>query len=169
MIPLIVTQERSNWCWAACLQMCLSGFRLPVPSQCDLATLALPWQGEQCGDCCTGGPPAPNAVDPCNLVLDTIQIQKLYRRYNLGAQLAGNVPPTESDLRVSLGPMSLALILVDLGVFHFMLVFAYDRSEALYSVANPAPQGGGLMSKSWTELNSGEGVQYLWRVTTLAV
>lgn len=147
--------------------MCLSAFNLSVPAQCALATVALQWQGEECGDCCAGPPPAANQIDPCNVVLETTLIQQLFSSYHLAAALAANVPPTDADLRQSLSPTSLALVLVDLGVFHYMLVYAYDPLQALYSVANPASLSGGLVIRSWPELNGGAGMQYLWRITTL--
>lgn len=163
MTVVPIAQERSNWCWASCVQMSLAGFSHPTPTQCALASLALPWQGEACGNCC-GPPPGPGQVDPCNVVLDTTSVPRLLAGFKIIAQQSNNVPPLETDLRSSLGPNSFAMVLVDLGVFHYMIVCTYDPVTRFYGVANPAISSQGLISWSWPQLNAGAGMQYLWRI-----
>jgi len=164
MMVVPITQERSNWCWAACVQMSLGSFSHPTPTQCALASLALPWQGQACGNCCSPQP-APDQVDPCNVVLDTTLVTRLLAGFKIIAQQSNNVPPVETNLRASLGPNSFAMALVDLVAFHYMIVYTYDSAARLYGVANPAVSNQGLTSWSWPQLNAGAGMQYLWRIT----
>jgi hypothetical protein len=144
--------------------MSLAGFNRPARPQCAIASIALPWQGQHSGDCC-GPQPAPDQVDPCNVVLDTVLVQRLFAQFNLIAQQSRNVPPLEADLRASLRPSSCALVFVDLGSYHYMIVCTFDPTTQQYGVANPAVKSAGLIAWSWSQLNVGAGLGYLWRIT----
>lgn len=96
-----IEQDRTQWCWAACLQFLsqlILGHRL---DQCQVAELVLP--GLEPGECCTG-------AEPCNFSLRPQDVSAALRAVGLTANFVSNfLPPPQLSQAVGAGPVAVGL------------------------------------------------------------
>lgn len=78
-----ITQEQTNWCWAACVEMVLRYYGTSAARQCELANELF---GRS--DCCSE-PSSPDCNKPCKIE----DISNFYARRNIQSQFVDeNVP-----------------------------------------------------------------------------
>jgi hypothetical protein len=128
VLPIsLISQEKNNWCWAACAAMVLTHRGRAFGNQCALAVLVLPFVTSL--DCCDGRPDG-----ACDLPALDDEITDLYLQFQIQAQLVGQV--LEADLvaeinnnaPVEIGYRGSGFGLGNVG--HVVIVYGWQRDNS---------------------------------------
>lgn len=161
MFPYEAQPDGSEWCWAACMRMSAAYFNCPpVPPMCALAQRWIPGAS----GCCQN----PSIPDSCNRALGVDAVQQAFA--SIGVRAANIAPPSEAATQNTLRYSGLVLMLLDLGLPHFVLVTGYNPQQQTYGVADPGPQYG-CADLPWDTISSGYGlggITYSWSLTRVA-
>lgn len=113
-----IRQERTNWCWAAGIDMVLDHYGKPEVKQTDIADTAFPG-----GNCSIKG--------NCNTALDSDSIGEVWRKYNIPPNVTKSFLEKEALLKQlkEVGPVQVIIRQNDTGRGHSLIVFGVQNVQ----------------------------------------
>jgi hypothetical protein len=143
-----VSQEQTNWCWAACAKMTTAYYDDTLPRQCDFAN----WLFQQT-TCCQSGSSA-----ACNKPAPVVQIAPVYAHWGIGSTFRSTqVAYTALQDQISVGyPVEIAWAWTGGGGHAVLLVGCTSDASGQYVWIND-PWTGQQSLMSYADLQSGQG------------